>query len=56
MKIYKWNIMQKQKIIEKLREQNRELTQYIEDYNIRTLQANIEETIKTREELKTKIE
>ena len=56
MKIYKWNIMQKQKIIEKLREQNRELTQYIEDYNIRTLQANIEETIKTREELEQIIE
>ena len=56
MSIYKWNITQKQKTIEKLREQNKELTQYIEDYNICTLQENIEETIRTREELEQIIE
>ena len=56
MNIYKWTITQKQKTIEKLKEQNKELTQYIEDYNIPALQANIEETIKTREELEQIIE
>ena len=40
-----------QKYVEDLRAENAELRQYIKDNNVGVLAANIEETIRTREEL-----
>lgn len=40
-----------QKYVEDLRDELNELKQYIQDNNVKNLQENIEETIKTREEL-----
>ena len=44
-----------QKYVEDLRAENAELRQYIKDNNVGVLAANIEETIRTREELKQTI-
>ena len=44
-----------QKYVEDLRAENAELRQYIKDNNIGVLAANIEETIRTREELEQTI-
>ena len=44
-----------QKYVEDLRAENAELRQYIKDNNVGVLAANIEETIKTREELEQTI-
>lgn len=40
-----------QKYVEDLRDELNELKQYIQDNNIKNFEENIEETIKTREEL-----
>lgn len=44
-----------QKYVEDLRAENAELRQYIKDNNVGVLAANIEETIRTREELEQTI-
>lgn len=44
-----------QKYVEDLRAENAELRQYIKDNNVDVLVANIEETIRTREELEQTI-
>lgn len=44
-----------QKYVEDLRAENAELRQYIKDNNIGVLAINIEETIRTREELEQTI-
>lgn len=44
-----------QKYVEDLRAENAELRQYIKDNNVGVLVANIEETIRTREELEQTI-
>lgn len=44
-----------QKYVEDLRAENAELRQYIKDNNVCVLAANIEETIRTREELEQTI-
>lgn len=44
-----------QKYVEDLRAENAELKQYIKDNNVGVLAANIEETIRTREELEQTI-
>lgn len=44
-----------QKYVEDLRAENAELRQYIKDNNIGVLAVNIEETIRTREELEQTI-
>ncbi|MFR3452848.1 MAG: hypothetical protein ACLTTN_01120 [Coprococcus eutactus] len=44
-----------QKYVEDLRAENAELRQYIKDNNVGVLAVNIEETIRTREELEQTI-
>lgn len=44
-----------QKYVEDLRAENAELRQYIKDNNVGVLASNIEETIRTREELEQTI-
>ena len=44
-----------QKYVEDLRAENTELRQYIKDNNVGVLATNIEETIRTREELEQTI-
>lgn len=44
-----------QKYVEDLRDENAELRQYIKDNNVGVLATNIEETIRTREELEQTI-
>lgn len=44
-----------QKYVEDLRAENAELKQYIKDNNVGVLAVNIEETIRTREELEQTI-
>lgn len=44
-----------QKYVEDLRDENAELRQYIKDNNVGVLAINIEETIRTREELEQTI-
>lgn len=44
-----------QKYVEDLRAENAELRQYIKDNNVGALASNIEETIRTREELEQTI-
>ena len=44
-----------QKYVEDLRAENAELRQYIKDNNVGVLATNIEETIRTREELEQTI-